>query len=496
MTNQQLLDFIKQQLQLGKDKENISKELLVNGWNTQDVEEGFVFINNQNTQPSSKNTFIEPKRKKISFPILVIFTVLILIFLGPFRMIVGILGIPLQSIFLGTPQKQEQEFLNNFQKEKELFPMLPTFTYNQDGDAVALKEEELKKVNAANELQGQKIEAYRNSHRSSLFNIVIKNFSGQITVIFFIVVISIGLFVQSKRHKKQITDNRFTEKEKMTSKWTVLIPLIQFFGCGFLFMLSLGLCGFPSDSAGPNCGLGKIIGLIDIVILLGLPFLALIFLLLKPIPGYKKVAYPVVTFLVGIIIPLLLLGFFIFQKMSYKSYEKEVKKSKDIIATNRAISLNIENYSITTEPATEITNHGAVLNVDVKKLINGISPDGEIGFYIGLSKTNMEYIGGVRCDGFNEANSHCDSDLNIRQGEPILPLKPNTTYYFTGAIIFHEYKPDGSLIDGKIKRSGKVLSFTTLNNSQAPKIESKKNLQNMLLENKILPPCVPGIVGC
>src|SRR3989344_3198937 len=41
MINQQLVDFIKQQLQAGLTKEKISSELLANGWNSQDVEEGF-----------------------------------------------------------------------------------------------------------------------------------------------------------------------------------------------------------------------------------------------------------------------------------------------------------------------------------------------------------------------------------------------------------------------------------------------------------------------
>lgn len=41
MTNPQLIDFIKQQLQVGLTKEKISSELLANGWNSQDIEEGF-----------------------------------------------------------------------------------------------------------------------------------------------------------------------------------------------------------------------------------------------------------------------------------------------------------------------------------------------------------------------------------------------------------------------------------------------------------------------
>ncbi|MCX6751476.1 MAG: hypothetical protein NT161_01770, partial [Candidatus Nomurabacteria bacterium] len=41
MINQPLLDFIKQQLQVGLTKEKITSDLLTNGWTTQDIEEGF-----------------------------------------------------------------------------------------------------------------------------------------------------------------------------------------------------------------------------------------------------------------------------------------------------------------------------------------------------------------------------------------------------------------------------------------------------------------------
>lgn len=52
MLNQQLLDFIKLQIQKGLDRETISKELLANGWNLQDIEEGFNAING-GIQPST-----------------------------------------------------------------------------------------------------------------------------------------------------------------------------------------------------------------------------------------------------------------------------------------------------------------------------------------------------------------------------------------------------------------------------------------------------------
>ena len=41
MVNQQLLDYIKQQLQQGISKEQIKSSLMTNGWQAQDIEEGF-----------------------------------------------------------------------------------------------------------------------------------------------------------------------------------------------------------------------------------------------------------------------------------------------------------------------------------------------------------------------------------------------------------------------------------------------------------------------
>jgi len=45
MVNQQLLDYIKQQLQQGVSREQIKSFLMANGWQTQDIEEGFNTIN-------------------------------------------------------------------------------------------------------------------------------------------------------------------------------------------------------------------------------------------------------------------------------------------------------------------------------------------------------------------------------------------------------------------------------------------------------------------
>lgn len=48
MINQQLLDYIKQQMQQGVSREKIKISLMANGWQAQDIEEGFNNINTPN----------------------------------------------------------------------------------------------------------------------------------------------------------------------------------------------------------------------------------------------------------------------------------------------------------------------------------------------------------------------------------------------------------------------------------------------------------------
>lgn len=51
MINQQLLDFIKQQILKGVDNDTISKELISGGWTIEDIKEGFNEINNSVVNP-------------------------------------------------------------------------------------------------------------------------------------------------------------------------------------------------------------------------------------------------------------------------------------------------------------------------------------------------------------------------------------------------------------------------------------------------------------
>lgn len=50
MVNQQMLDYIKQQMQQGVSREQIKSSLMANGWEAQDIEEGFSNIEASNIQ--------------------------------------------------------------------------------------------------------------------------------------------------------------------------------------------------------------------------------------------------------------------------------------------------------------------------------------------------------------------------------------------------------------------------------------------------------------
>ena len=61
MVNQQLLDFIKEQIQKGLAKEIISQELLGNGWTIGDIEEGFGKINVTTPTPTPTPASVQPQ---------------------------------------------------------------------------------------------------------------------------------------------------------------------------------------------------------------------------------------------------------------------------------------------------------------------------------------------------------------------------------------------------------------------------------------------------
>lgn len=72
MTNQQLLDYIKQQLQQGVSNEDINKSLLANNWQNTDIEEAFNSITALNQQNQSSNGPQSPKSKVLFIMIAII----------------------------------------------------------------------------------------------------------------------------------------------------------------------------------------------------------------------------------------------------------------------------------------------------------------------------------------------------------------------------------------------------------------------------------------
>ena len=248
----------------------------------------------------------------------------------------------------------------------------------------------------------------------------------------------------------QIINNQVVPKKKIVGKWTLLLPLLQVL-CVFI-VLGSALCGMDAPSSNPFCSLVVPMLFYSIFIL---PFFSLFLFFIKSTSRYNRITYPIITFLICSVIPLL---FFANQFHMQQGFKKTAEKAKSVLKA----SLTMENYSITTEPATDITSHSATLNVAIKNLVNNIPPRGDFGFYLGSSKTKMDLILGDFCDNrLNLIDGFCSLDLSIRGGEPMLPLSPHTTYYFSGAIIFYEELPNGGT-EEHIKKSDIILSFTTL----------------------------------
>lgn len=66
MINQQILEYIKQQLQQGVSREKIKSVLLANSWEEKDIEEGFIAVNNEQSPPD--DTSVSQKQNVGSSP--------------------------------------------------------------------------------------------------------------------------------------------------------------------------------------------------------------------------------------------------------------------------------------------------------------------------------------------------------------------------------------------------------------------------------------------
>jgi hypothetical protein len=101
--------------------------------------------------------------------------------------------------------------------------------------------------------------------------------------------------------ENQIINNQVVQKKKIIGKWTFFIIPIEIwcimlnFGVLFIFCMA-------GDARGPSCSIGEVIGNFFMIIFYASPFLSL-FLFFKKDSEYNNITYPIITFLVGIIIP-------------------------------------------------------------------------------------------------------------------------------------------------------------------------------------------------
>ena len=86
MINQQLLDYIKQQLQQGASRDNITNDLISQGWQQSDVNEGFSsienFSSNQASSPQSFSTLPQQPEKNTKKTLLAIISIIGVLAIG------------------------------------------------------------------------------------------------------------------------------------------------------------------------------------------------------------------------------------------------------------------------------------------------------------------------------------------------------------------------------------------------------------------------------
>jgi len=143
-------------------------------------------------------------------------------------------------------------------------------------------------------------------------------------------------------------------------------------------------------------------------------------------------------------------------------YEEQLNVEKQNMIQGR----KMENFSIITRPATKITSDSAWMNFSIKNIKNKIAPVGEPGFYLGTSKTNMVYNSALNCMSGNANNIYKTISLtgSAMCSDGRSALLPKTTYYFQGAFDFRtaEQLLANEGDETGIKKSDVILSFTTL----------------------------------
>ncbi len=120
MVNQQLLDYIKQQLKQGVSREQIRSSLMANGWQEADINEAFVSINSPISSTSPENiaaqqfsTISQQPERRINKTLLAIFSILGILIIGG-----GVFGS--FYYFKETPEKVIETMRTRFAEVKAL----------------------------------------------------------------------------------------------------------------------------------------------------------------------------------------------------------------------------------------------------------------------------------------------------------------------------------------------------------------------------------------
>lgn len=142
-------------------------------------------------------------KKKVSYFIPIVLAILLITSIPPISYFTIFLGVPLKIVM--SPFVQSEEQINaEFQKEKELFPIIDyPENYDKNGNRIAPSPEEIRKIDLMNQVQTDNMLAYRNSHNSQtsflyVFVNILYRLSGQITII--IISIIYYFFLHKKRN--------------------------------------------------------------------------------------------------------------------------------------------------------------------------------------------------------------------------------------------------------------------------------------------------------
>jgi len=153
MITDQLLDYIKQQLSRGLEYDAISKELLNNGWEKRDIQEGFIAIRTHNTNLTKDSNIYNnidiktssDSRRKLSKRMLLIIGSMLVLVSGTsgyyFRNDLPVIKDLSNRNSASISEIQDQDNIKSEIKQEETLPLTEELEQNQDINQSAIKDE-------------------------------------------------------------------------------------------------------------------------------------------------------------------------------------------------------------------------------------------------------------------------------------------------------------------------------------------------------------------